>query len=428
MLRRILAITAILFGASVAWAILGSTVFVRTNSAGNLLSGRVASTWGAPQEQAPPEVQYVWTESQTVKAEENGKKVTREEKKERSQAVPLDSNRIEAQIHVDYRQKGLLWFSTYTVAFSGEYALHNPSNSEQTFVFRLPLPAEQAVYDGLAVSLDGKPLSLAFGGSDVTARAVLPGGAQGILRTTYRSQGQKSWRYRFGPSRNGGASAPGSSGVSQANDFHMIIKTDFSGFDFPDNSLSPTEKHKTGNGWELHWDYQNLVSGYDIALTMPEKLQPGPLAGEISYFAPVSLLFFFFMVFILSELRGIELHPMNYFFLASAFFAFHLLLAYLADHISIHLAFAISSLVSILLVVSYLRLVVNWRFAMVDAGLAQLIYLVLFSYAFFFEGFTGLAVTVGAILSLFVVMQMTGRIQWKEKFANPAPASVPVRG
>jgi hypothetical protein len=42
---------------------------------------------------------------------------------------------------------------------------------------------------------------------------------------------------------------------------------------------------------------------------------------------------------------------------------------------------------------------------------------VLFSYAFFFEGFTGLAITVGAILTLFVVMLMTGRIQWSERFA-----------
>ena len=428
MLRRILAIAAIFLGASLAWAILGSTIFARTYSAGNSLSGRVASTWGAAQEQAPPEVQYVWMELQTVTAEENGKKVTREERKERGQAVSLDSSRVEAQIHVDYRQKGLLWFSTYTVAFRGEHAFHNPSYSEQTFVFRLPLPAEQAVYDGLSVSFDGRPLSLVFGGSDVTARAALPGGAQGVLKTTYRSQGQKSWRYHFGQKRSGETSAPQSSGISQANDFHMAIKTDFSGFDFPDNSLSPTEKRRSGNGWELLWDYQNLVSGYDIALTMPEKLQPGPLAGEISYFAPISLLFFFFMVFIFSELRGIQLHPMNYVFLASAFFAFHLLLAYLADHISIHLAFAISSLVSILLVVSYLRLVVNWRFAVVDAGLAQLIYLVLFSYAFFFEGFTGLAVTVGAILSLFVVMQMTGRIQWKEKFASAPPAPVPARG
>jgi hypothetical protein len=73
----------------------------------------------------------------------------------------------------------------------------------------------------------------------------------------------------------------------------------------------------------------------------------------------------------------------------------------------------------IALVVSYLRLVVDLRFAVVDAGLTQLIYLVLFSYAFFFEGFTGLAVTIGAILMLFVVMQMTGRIRWEEKLNSP---------
>ena len=167
------------------------------------------------------------------------------------------------------------------------------------------------------------------------------------------------------------------------------------------------------------------ANGFDIALKMPEKLQPGPLAGEISYFAPVSLFFFFFIIFVLSTLRGIDLHPMNYFFLAGAFFAFHLLLAYLADHISIHAAFAISSAVSIVLVVSYLRLVVNLRFALVDAGLAQLIYLVLFSYAFFFAGFTGLTITIGAILSLFVVMQMTGRIRWEEKFVKTT--AVPLR-
>jgi hypothetical protein len=93
------------------------------------------------------------------------------------------------------------------------------------------------------------------------------------------------------------------------------------------------------------------------------------------------------------------------------------------DHVSIHLAFVISSIVSVFLVVSYLRLVVGMRFAALEAGGAQLIYLVLFSYAFFFQGYTGLAVTIGAIITLFVVMQMTGRIRWSEKFAAlPAKA------
>ena len=160
-------------------------------------------------------------------------------------------------------------------------------------------------------------------------------------------------------------------------------------------------------------------------MIMPEKLQPGPLAGRISYFAPVSLLFFFFLMFIITALRGIELHPMNYFFLACAFLAFHLLLAYLVDHISIHTAFVICSAVSLGLVISYLRLVVGIRFAAVEAGLAQLIYLVLFSYAFFFKGFSGLAVTIGSILTLFVVMQLTGRIRWSERFASRAAVPSP---
>jgi len=69
-------------------------------------------------------------------------------------------------------------------------------------------------------------------------------------------------------------------------------------------------------------------------------------------------------------------------------------------------------------VVSYLRLVVGLRFALTEAAGAQFIYLVLFSYAFFFKGFTGLTVTIGSILTLFVVMQATGRVCWAEKFAK----------
>src|SRR5260370_3488394 len=154
-----------------------------------------------------------------------------------------------------------------------------------------------------------------------------------------------------------------------------------------------------------------------MGMIMPEKLQPGPLAGRISLFAPVSLFFFFFLVFIITTIRGVDIHPMNYFFLAAAFFAFHLLMAYLVDHISIHWSFVISAIVSLTLVVSYMRLVAGVRFALVECGVAQFVYLVLFSYSFFFKGFTGLAITIGSIVTLFVVMQMTGRINWSQKLA-----------
>jgi inner membrane protein involved in colicin E2 resistance len=413
MLKRIGAIIAIFTCAAVAWAILGSTIFYRAYNAESGLSGRVASTWGALQGQAPPAIMREWQEEKTVEVEEKGKKTTRTESHLRSEQIKIDSNRVTATLHIDYRQKGLLWFSTYKVDFEGAFKFQNPTAREEEFVIQLPFPAQQAVYDNVQLLLDDKPLAVTFSGSQAVARTRLAAGAKCLLHAAYRSQGLDSWRYIFSSAN---ADSTGKGIISQARDFHLLVKTDFSGFDFPDNSLSPTEKRQTANGWELEWNYQNLVSGFDIAVKMPQKLQPGPLAGRISYFAPVSLFFFFFLVFILSTLRGNDLHAMNYFFLACAFFAFHLLLAYLADHISIHAAFLISSIVSVVLVISYLRLVVDLRFAVVDAGLTQLIYLVLFSYAFFFEGFTGLTVTIGAILTLFVVMQMTGRIRWEEKF------------
>lgn len=408
MFKRIAAIGFIFVCTSIAWIILGSSVFYRTENAGSQLGGKVASTWGTAQEQRPPSILYYVTQEKTFEAEENGKRIQKTETVSVPVSVPVDSSRVAAQFHIDYRQKGLLWFSTYRVGFEGEYTFRNQSAQEQEFTIRLPLPAKQAVYDGVEISLDGRALPLDFGGSEVTAHGQVGANSTGIVKAAYRSQGLDNWSYRFSSSDE----------VARIKDFHLVARTDFGGFDFPENSLSPTEKQKTQNGWDLKWDYQNLVSGFNIALKMPQKLQPGPLAGRISYFAPVSLFFFFFLIFVLSTLRGIDLHPMNYFFLACAFFAFHLLLAYLCDHISIHAAFAISSAVSLLLVVSYLRLVVNFRFAWREAGITQFIYLVLFSYAFFFEGFTGLAVTIGAIVTLFVVMQMTGRIKWEEKFAR----------
>ena len=423
MFKRIAAIAFIFGCTAVAWAILGSTIFYRTYNAESGLSGRVASTWGAPQAQAPPAIAREWHEQKTVEVEEKGKKTTRTESYLRSEAIKIDASRVAASLHIDYRQKGLLWFSTYTVDFDGAFTFQNPTAREEEFVIQLPFPAQQAVYDNVQLLLDDKPLAVTFSGSQAVARTRMAAGAKSVLHAAYRSQGLDSWRYTFSRANTEGSTARenedgNSKEISQARDFHLLVKTDFSGFDFPDNSLSPTEKRQTASGWELEWNYQNLVSGFDIALKMPQKLQPGPLAGRISYFAPVSLFFFFFLVFILSTLRGNDLHPMNYFFLACAFFAFHLLLAYLADHISIHAAFLISSIVSVVLVVSYLRLVVDLRFAVVEAGLTQLIYLVLFSYAFFFEGFTGLAVTIGTIITLFVVMQMTGRIRWEEKFGE----------
>jgi hypothetical protein len=405
-IRRIAAISFIFICTTIAWMILGTTIYSRTGSSNEHLEGRVASTWGTLQEQSPPAATYKKTELSAVTEQDHAKTVIRQDKIERMIGLPLDSSRIDVNLQLDHRQKGLLWYSTYIVDFKGEYRFRNDTTETQSVEFNLPFPAEHAVYDGLVMEVDGHSLPLLTSGKGACVAATIAPGESAVLQVAYRSQGLDSWRYKLGD------------GIAQVHDFVLTMTTNFKDIDFADDTLSPTAKQPQPAGWRLTWQYANLVSGFQIGMTMPGKLQPGPLAGEISYFAPVSLFFFFFLMFILTTLREIELHPMNYFFLAAAFFAFHLLLAYLVDHISIHLAMVIASLVSIALVVSYLRLVVGARFAAVEAGGAQLIYLVLFSYAFFWKGFTGLSITIISIATLFVVMQATGRIHWSQKLAS----------
>ncbi len=406
MTRRIAALSFIFICTSIAWMILGSTILARTYSLPNELKSKVASTWGVAQEQSPATATYFQETLRVIDDTSDGGHKTRQIKFTEPVLLPVEGSAVNVVLDLEHRQKGMLWYSTYSVAFDGTYIFTNNSGEARTITFKLPLPAEKAIYDDAIMSLDGAALAMRNEGNNEVASANVPAGKTVSLHVGYRSQGLDSWRYRFGEN------------VETLRNFNLNIKTNFKDIDFPENTLSPTSKHERNDGWDLSWSYKNLVSGYNIGVTMPEKLQPGPLAGQISFFAPVSLFFFFFLIFIITTLRGINLHPMNYFFLAAAFFAFHLLLAYLVDHISIHLAFLICSVVSMLLVVSYLRLVAGMRFAAMEAGSAQLLYLVLFSYAFFFKGFTGLAITIGSILTLFVLMQMTGRIRWEEKFAQ----------
>jgi hypothetical protein len=399
MLKRLIAIVFIFLCTTAAWMILGSTVMDRTYSSEPDLRDKVASSWGSAQVQLPPSFTYTRA-MELVKGEA---------------PLPVESTRIDADLNLDYRQKGLLWYSTYLVSFAGTYEFRNDTDEDRDVHIHWPFPSQKALYDDMVLSVNDAVLPFVNKDGVATASIAIPAGKAALCRIAYRSHGLDSWAYSLGTD------------VAQVRNFRLQLTTNFRDVDFPENALSPSVKAETPQGWRLTWDYRNVVSGYQIAVAMPARLQPGPLAGEISYFAPVSLFFFFFVMLMVTTLRRIELHPMNYFFLAAAFFAFHLLLAYLVDHISVHAAFLIASLVSTGLVVSYLRLVTGLQFAAREAGLAQFLYLVLFSYAFFFRGFTGLAITLGSIVTLFVAMQITGRVRWAEFFgerrlASPAEA------
>ena len=399
--------------ATFAWFVLGASVTSRSGEFDSRMATEVAQLWGGPHRQVAPSVliererQVEETvQQQTPSGQAVASKVTRTVVDQ--DAVPLASSRVDADLRLEHRQKGLLWYDTYTVRFNARYTVRNPDGTARRLVARLAFPSKDALYDQFAVrfnGVDAPRLTDLSKGVEVTT-TLAPGGIA-ELDVTYVSRGLDEWRYLLS-----------AEGVSQAQDLRLRMTTDFDDVDFPPGTMSPTSRSKTGRGWQLDWQFSSLVTGQAIGIDLPERANPGPLAARITFFAPVSLLFFVTVLVILGVLHGENLHPMNYAFVSAAFFAFHLLLAYLVDHMQIHAAFAISAATSILLVVSYLRLVSGTRFALARAGVAQMVFLVLFSYAFFFDGFTGLTVTIGSIVTLFVLMQATARVDWSETFSS----------
>ncbi|HEX9094319.1 MAG TPA: inner membrane CreD family protein [Coriobacteriia bacterium] len=397
---RLFAVFLIFCLAAVAWVVLGTTVVMRTQDTGARLGGEVGELVGGPQAQAVPD--FTWESADGT----------------RTLSGPLEvaSTDITAAFRSEPRKKGLLWYATYGVDFKASYSVANTAGRPVTARMAFAFPNADQVYDGFAVAVDGSPVPVTYREGAASAEFPIGAGATARIETGYRTQGMDEWRYQ-----------PRTDGVGVIKDFNLVATTNVADIDFADGSVSPTQKARDGDGWKLTWSYDSVVSGRPIALVMPKPANPGDLAYRITFFAPVSLLFFFAGLVLLTATRDVKLHPVHYGFLAAAFFAFHLLLSYLADQIDINLAFLIASVTSVALVVGYLRVVVGRTRALLEIALSQFAFLVLFSYSFFFEGLTGLAVTIGSVVTLGYYMAKTAKLDWEKVFERtPRPRPAPV--
>jgi hypothetical protein len=423
MLYRIAPIVVIYLCTAATWIFLSKSVDDRTREYDTKLRGAVGQLWGTKQKQEAPTAVARGIEPPKVDPKASKQRREAEKKQEApivckidgpGDLVALQASNLSVSLSLEHRQKGLLWYSTYRVRFGGRYEITNSTAEHKCITFVFKFPSEKAIYDDVRFMVGGEEVpDLPIYRGTLTRVLSLAPGQSDFVEVAYVTNGMDEWWYDFGSS------------VNQVKNFSLTMNTDFDQIDFPENSIAPTKKDKTSTGWKLQWTYANLLSSVKIGMAMPQKLNPGPWVSQVSYAAPISLFLFFFLLFVITTVRQIRIHPMNYFFIGASFFSFHLLLAYLVDHVSVHVSFIIASVVSVALVVSYMRLVVGQRFAFLEVGISQFVFLVLFSYSFFFKGYTGLAITALSIATLFIIMQITARLDWDAVFRKEGPSLQP---
>jgi hypothetical protein len=393
---RLFAIAIIFLCTAVGWFILGQAITWRTTDKSSGFDASIAKGWGPPMAQAHPVIYYA------SPASADGK--------QRIQPVASD---VRVMLKYEPKRRGLLRYRTYVVDFAADYRVENPTPITQTLYVNFQFPAKDTSYENFSFQVgDNLSTSAVAAAAGITEAVTLAPGESATVKAAYRSRGVDRWDYSFGQ-------------ANRIRNFTLTMVTNFRNIDFPGGTGSPGDRKSEEAGWRLVWEFPDVIGAQGIGMAMPSVLNPGPVAARITFFAPVSLLFFFTVLLILGAVRGVNFHPMNYFFFAAGFFAFQLLFAYLVDLIPLHIAFIISSIVSLSLVAGYIRALSGAAFARLAAA-AQLAYLVLFSYSFFFDGLTGLTITIGAIVTLALLMYVTAKIDWGERFASVAtPAAKP---
>lgn len=389
---------AIIACTTAAWFLLGAALSHRTSQSSAIMQAEVSGVWGPELSQEHPQA---WFETPNAPGG-------------RAQVQPSKSQ-VTVDLSSEPKRRGLLWHRTYEVGLNGEYTFTNPTRIPQTFYISFPLPKDTAGLHGFEFSLGETDNSAQAvpGRSGVVTRAVLlPASGSVTLHTSYRTRGTNTWRYEFPDKR-------------RISGFNLTMRTNFPDINFPVGTGSPSERSQDAGGFILVWDYPDVLAAPSIGMDMPKRLNAGPVASRIAFFAPVSLLFFVTIILMIGGMKGIPLHPMHVFFISAGFFAFHLLFAYLVDLLPLLPSFGISAATSVLLVCGYLK-AVGGKGLFKIALPAQTIYLVLFSASFFVDGLTGITLAVLGVITLALLMFLTARIDWKTFFAKSPPA-IPAR-
>ncbi|MCP4391186.1 MAG: hypothetical protein GY802_23035, partial [Gammaproteobacteria bacterium] len=256
--KRIIAIILIFFLGVVGWVILGEANWMRSQQTSSQLSASVQSLWGAPIVQQAPKL--------TVKVPGT----------DRIRNISPSRNQVDVSIELEQRRKGLLWYPTYTVDFLGRYQVTNEAHIAQDIRLYFGLPSDKATYENVVLKIGERVerLDTLIGYGFYRIIPLLPGVSQSI-EIAYQTRGIDRWTYLLG----------NQPGLVKALD--MTIKTNFIDVDFIGGSLSPMQVERRPDGLDIHWRASELITRQNIGISLPKKLNPGPLAARMSFFAPV---------------------------------------------------------------------------------------------------------------------------------------------
>jgi len=305
----------------------------------------VLERWGAPLAQAAPSVRYV----------ESGSVFNT------LHSVALDSQHVRLDASMNYRKRGLVFFSGFDFDFRGQYGVRNPEPRAIDVVFVFPVPvARQSMLSDLAFRVNGEPATLPF---DETAQRLTWTGRlepeqRAVFEIAFGGRGLESFQYFLDPEL-------------PVRDFRLDVAVTGGDreFDYPAGAFPAGTVEQDPNGVHLVWAYESLEAGFDTGVVLPsEKSFDAILNCMIRRSWPPFLLFMACVVGLALH-RSVSIGQWSSYFAAAVYSFFYVLLPYLAAYLNFYVAYALSILLVGALLVDFLSRLLGRSLAGVLAGL-----------------------------------------------------------
>lgn len=369
---------------AVTSGIIAHQVESRMDFAATELVKDVESRWGAPVVQPAPSVRFV--ESGSIFTE--------------LAPLALDWQHVRVEARMNYRKKGLRYFSGFDFLLTAQYGVRNPEahDIDVAFVFPIEVDKSQVLLSDLDFRVNGAKAALDLGADRNrlvwTGRVEKGQGCTFSIR--YRARGLEQFVYRLDP-------------ALPARDTRLSVNVQGgANYDYPDGVLAATSVSQRDDGVTLDWTFPSLESGVTLGIILPSEKTFDAIVGTMARraWAP-----FLVLIALLSALARRHARPLCFYesyLVAAVFGFFFVLLAYLGAFMNFYLAYAISTLGLGAALTAYLRAIFSAERVTLLCGLWASTMIVP-TLAVVLQGYTGLIYTIEILAALLGLMVLTTR-------------------
>lgn len=376
------------FGSLAIVLLVGSTISSqmtdRHNFADSELHHDVMERWGAPIVQPAPSVRFVPSGAVFNSLA----------------ALPLRSQEVAVDAAMNYRKRGLVYFSGFDFTFRGDYVVENDQGRDIdiAFVFPINLEKNKVLLSNLIFTINNEPskAELADGADKLVWTGRLKAGTQVAFRVAFHGRGLDAFTYALDPG------AP-------VRNLHLAMHiSGGANFDYADGVVPASSPRTKGDEVWLDWSYASLQSGIPVGVILPsEKTYDHLIATMVRRaWAPFLLLFAGLTALCIYHRRQLRIYES--YLIAASYGLFFVLLGYLAAFLSFYPAWLCSLGICFALLYGYLRFVLPAAAGRYVLGLL-ISSLLVPTAAVFLQGYTGLIYTFELLALITTMMVLTTR-------------------